>query len=221
MAGHFERIRVFLEVAERQSFAAAARALGFTRSQTTRYVSELEAEMGVRLLTRTTRQVSLTGAGRLYLDRAKSIVAELARAEELVRQQQQTLKGEIRVSVPLSFGLRFLPDAILQFRILYPEVRLKLNLTDRFVDVMGEDYDMALRISGPPSDKTSVWRKIHSAPRVLVASPAYLGRKVPVDSPDDLAEHDCLAMRTPRIGSRGCCGTSKARTFARCTSTPA
>jgi DNA-binding transcriptional LysR family regulator len=193
MAGHFERIRVFLEVAERQSFAAAARALGFTRSQTTRYVSELEAEMGVRLLTRTTRQVSLTAAGRLYLDRAKSIVAELARTEELVRQQQQTLKGEIRVSVPLSFGLRFLPDAILQFRTLYPEVRLKLNLTDRFVDVMSEDYDMALRISGPPSDKTSVWRKIQSAPRVLVASPAYLRRKGPLDSPDDLAEHDCLA----------------------------
>src|ERR1700693_4281639 len=99
MAGHFERIRVFIEVAERQSFAAAARALGFTRSQTTRYVSELEAEMGVRLLTRTTRQVSLAAAGRLYLDRAKSIIAELARAEDLVRQQQRTLKGEIRVSV--------------------------------------------------------------------------------------------------------------------------
>lgn len=192
MTGHFERIRVFIEVAERQGFAAAARALGLTRSQATRYVSELEAEIGVRLFTRTTRQVSLTAAGRLYLDRSKPIVAELARTEELVRQQQQTLKGEIRVSVPLSFGLRFLPDAIVQFRILYPEVHLKLNLTDRLVDVMSEDYDMALRISGPPSDKTSIWRKIHPAPRVLVASPAYLARKPRLDSPDDLAEHDCL-----------------------------
>ena len=192
VTGHIERIRVFIEVAQRQSFAAASRALGLTRSQATRFVSELEADIGVRLLTRTTRQVSLSAAGRIYLDRAKPIVAELARAEEFVRQQQQTLKGEIRVSVPLSFGLRFLPDAISQFRILYPDVRLKLNLTDRLVNVMGEDYDMALRISGPPSDKTSIWRKIHPAPRVLAASPSYLARKARLDSPDDLREHDCL-----------------------------
>jgi DNA-binding transcriptional LysR family regulator len=193
VTGQIERIRVFIEVAERQSFAAASRALGLTRSQATRYVSELEAGIGVRLLTRTTRQVSLSAAGRLYLDRVKPIIAELARAEELVRQQQRTLKGELRVSVPLSFGLCFLPEAIIQFRILYPEVQLKLNLTDRLVDVMSEKFDTALRISGPPSDKTSIWRKIHSAPRVLVASPAYLARKAPLKSPDDLVEHDCLA----------------------------
>jgi DNA-binding transcriptional LysR family regulator len=192
VTGHVERIRVFVEVAQRESFAAAARALGLTPSQVTRYVGELEAEVGVRLLTRTTRQVSLSAAGRLYLERAKPILADLTRAEELVRMQHQTLKGEIRVSAPLSFGLRFLPDAISQFRIIYPEVRLKLDLTDRFVDVMKDDYDMALRISGPPSDKSSIWRKIHPAPRVIVASPAYLQRKGRPERPDDLSDHDCL-----------------------------
>ena len=126
MSGHIERIRVFVEVARRESFAAAARALGLTRSQVTRYVGELEADVGVRLLTRTTRQVSLSAGGRLYLERIKPILADLSRAEELVRQQHDTLKGEIRVSAPLSFGVRFLPDAISQFRILYPDVKLKL-----------------------------------------------------------------------------------------------
>jgi len=192
MSGHIERIRVFVEVARRESFAAAARALGLTRSQVTRYVSELEADVGVRLLTRTTRQVSLSAAGRLYLERTKPILADLSRAEELVRQQHDTLKGEIRLSAPLSFGVRFLPDAISQFRILYPDVKLKLDLTDRLVDVMSEDYDMALRISGPPQDKSSIWRKIRLAPRVLVAAPAYLARKGRPEDPTELADHDCL-----------------------------
>jgi DNA-binding transcriptional LysR family regulator len=192
MIGHIERIRVFVEVAERESFAAAARALGLTRSQVTRYVSDLEADIGVRLLTRTTRQVALSAAGRLYLQRAKPILADLSRAEELVRLQHDTLKGDLRVSAPLSFGLRFLPDAISQFRILYPEVRLKLDLTDRLIDVMKEDYDMALRISGPPNDKSSIWRKIRPAPRALFAAPAYLARKGRPESPDELADHDCL-----------------------------
>ena len=192
MAGHVERIRVFIEVAERESFASAARALGLTPSQVTRYVGELEDEVGVRLLTRTTRQVALSAAGRLYFERAKPILADLSRAEELVRMQHQTLKGEIRLSAPLSFGLRFLPEAISQFRIIYPEVKLKLDLTDRLVDVMKDDYDMALRISGPPSDKSSIWRKIHPAPRVIVASPEYLARKGRPERPDDLSEHDCL-----------------------------
>jgi len=214
MTGHIERIRVFVEVARKESFAAAARALGLTRSQVTRYVSELEAEVGVRLLTRTTRQVALSAAGRLYLERAKPILADLARAEELVRQQHDTLKGEIRVSAPLSFGLRFLPDAISQFRILYPQVKLRLDLTDRLVDVMSEDYDMALRISGPPRDKSSIWRKMRPAPRILVASPAYIARKGRPQRPEDLVDHDCLVyahgeddgdweLRSAASGERG------------------
>jgi DNA-binding transcriptional LysR family regulator len=110
----------------------------------------------------------------------------------LVRLQHDTLKGDLRVSAPLSFGLRFLPDAISQFRLLYPGVRLKLDLTDRLIDVMKGDYDMALRISGPPADKSSIWRKIHPAPRIFVASPAYLARKGRPENPEQLIDHDCL-----------------------------
>lgn len=201
MTGQIERIRVFVEVAERQSFAAAARALALTPSQATRHVAELEADLGVRLLVRTTRQVTLSGAGQQYLQRVKPLLAELARVDEVARVQANTLKGEIRVSVPISFGMRFLPDAISQFRILYPEVRLKLNLTDSFVDMMSGEVDMALRISGPPSDKTSIWRKIQPVPRLLAASPSYLARRGEPANPSDLEECDCLVYEDKADGA--------------------
>jgi len=192
MNGHLERLRVYLEVVEKGGFAAAARSLGLTPTQATRHVSELEAELGLRLLTRTTRKVAPTSAGRLYAERAKPLVDDLLCAEEAVRQQEQTLKGGLRVSVPMSFSLRFLPDAISQFRILYPDLRLTLDLSDRLVDVMREGFDMALRISGPPKDISLVWRKIMPAPRALVASKAYLERRGRPSRPQDLSGHDAL-----------------------------
>jgi DNA-binding transcriptional LysR family regulator len=192
MTGQIERIRVFLEVADRQSFAAAARTLGLSPSIATRYVSELEAELGVQLLVRTTRRVSLTVAGRLYVERIRPVVEQIDRANEFVRQEQDAVKGLLRVSAPLSLGLRFLPGAIARFCKLYPDVELKLNLTDRFVDMLGDEFDMALRISGPPSDKSTIWRKICVVPRLLVASPAYLLREGVPKVPADLTRHKCL-----------------------------
>jgi DNA-binding transcriptional LysR family regulator len=192
MTGQIERVRVFLQVADRQSFAAAARAQKLSASLATRYVAELEAELGVQLLVRTTRRVSLTVAGQSYAESMRKIVAEIDRSNEAVRQSQDVLKGLLRVSAPLSLGLRFLPSVLAQFRLLYPHVDLKLNLTDQFVDILGADFDMALRISGPPTDKSTIWRKICVVPRVLVASPAYLARMGTPKSPDDLTEHACL-----------------------------
>ena len=192
MTGQIERTRVFIEVAERQSFAAAARYLGISRTIATRYVADLESELSAQLLVRTTRKVTPTLAGQLYLERAKAISLDLARASDLVREQQQSLSGTLRVSAPLSFGLRFLPEAISQFRILYTEIDLKLDLTDRLVDMVSEDYDMALRISGPPSDKSTIWRKICAVPRVLVASPSYAARTGPLHHPTELATRECL-----------------------------
>jgi DNA-binding transcriptional LysR family regulator len=192
MTGQIERVRVFLQVAELRSFAAAARAQKLSASLATRYVAELEAELGVQLLVRTTRRVSLTAAGQAYVDSMRRIVAEIDRANESVRQAQDVLKGALRISAPLSLGLRFLPSAIAQFGLLYPHVDLKVNLTDAFIDILGSDFDMALRISGPPADKSTIWRKICGVPRVLVAAPAYLARSGTPRSPEDLAEHRCL-----------------------------
>lgn len=193
MTGQIERIRVFLEVAERGSFAAAARALGISRSVATRQISELETSLGVQLLVRTTRKVSLTAAGALYRDRTRTLVDDLARTDDFVRRQQQTLTGSLRVSAPLSLGMRLLPDAINRFRLLYDRVDLGLDLSDRFVDIVSEEYDMALRISGPPSDKSTIWRKICAVPRVVVAAPDYLQQRGTPATPADLADHECLA----------------------------
>ena len=120
MAGQIERIRVFVRVARVSSFAEAARELNVSRSIVTRYVGELEDELGVQLLVRTTRQVSLTAAGQIYLERMEPLLEELDRASDLVKQQQGTLAGDLRISAPVSFGQRFLPE-ILAVRELWSQ----------------------------------------------------------------------------------------------------
>ena len=192
MAGQLERIEVFLSVAELRSFAAAARRLQLSTSVVTRYVSELERELGAQLLVRTTRRVSLTRSGEAYAASAKSILQDVDAANERARQQQGDLTGELRISAPLSLGVRLLPPALARFRVLHPDLRLSLNLTDRFVDVVSEGFDMALRVSGPPPDKSTIWRKICVVPRLLVAAPAYLRDRRPPRAPRDLADHSCI-----------------------------
>ena len=138
------------------------------------------------------RKVALTLAGAHYYERVGDIAAQLALADEEVRRQQDTLSGRLRVSAPLSLGLRILPAAIVQFRLLYPKVDLDLELSDDFVDIVAGQFDMALRISGMPSDKSTIWRKIAPVSRALVASPTYLQRMGVPDTPSDLTRHDCL-----------------------------
>lgn len=193
MAGQIECIRIFIRVAELESFAAAARDLGVSRSIVTRYVGELEDELGVQLLVRTTRKVSLTVSGQVYLDRTRPLVEELDRARDLVKQQQDTLSGEIRISAPVSFGQRFLPDILHEFHLAHPDVQVKVEMTDRFVDLIDEGYDMALRISGPPSGVSNIWRKIAVVPRSIVGTPTYLEVAGTPQHPGDLVDHAFLA----------------------------
>jgi DNA-binding transcriptional LysR family regulator len=202
MAGQLERMRVFVAVAEAKSFAAAARRLQLSTSIVTRYVSELERELGAQLLVRTTRRVSLTRPGEDYAKSAQTILADIEAANERAKQHQGALKGELRVSAPLSLGIGLLPPALARFRAAHPELRLSLNLTDRFVDVVSEGFDMALRVSGPPSDKSTIWRKICVVPRLLVASPGYLrGRRAP-RTPRDLADHVCIGYANSPTAER-------------------
>jgi DNA-binding transcriptional LysR family regulator len=192
MAGLLERMRVFLSVAELRSFAAAARRLQLSTSIVTRYVSELERELGAQLMVRTTRRVSLTRPGEDYAASAKTILDEVEAANERAKQTQSGLTGELRVSAPLSLGVRLLPPALARFRTLHPDLRLSLNLTDRFVDVVSESFDLALRVSGPPSDKSTIWRKICVVPRLLVASPGYLRTRRAPREPRELSDHLCI-----------------------------
>lgn len=193
--GELESIRVFLAVVDQQSFAGAARQLGLTPASVTRAIAGLEDRLGVQLLVRTTRQVSLTSAGAVYAARVAPLAEGLAGAAQQTREAQGITSGLIRVSAPMSLGLRVLPAVLSQFAALYPQTHVALNLSDNFVDIVEEDYDLAIRISGPPDDKSTIWRKITPVPRLLVATPRYLTAHGSPDDPGDLGVHTCLSYR--------------------------
>jgi DNA-binding transcriptional LysR family regulator len=192
MIGKIERIQAFAEVSRQESFSGAARLLKLSAPGITRLVAELERELGVQLLVRTTRKVALTSAGRLYLDRVGPILKEVRAADELVRAEQHQLAGTLRVSAPLSFGLRYLATAINRFRILHDRINIALTLDDSMADLIADEFDMALRISGPPKDLSAIWRKIAPVPRVIVAAPSYLAQRGTPATARDLRDHKCL-----------------------------
>jgi DNA-binding transcriptional LysR family regulator len=193
--GELESIRVFLAVAAQQSFAGAARQLGMTPASVTRTIAALEAGLGVQLLVRTTRQVSLTSAGAGYAARVTPLAEALAEAADQTREAQGITSGRLRISAPLSLGVKVLPAVLSQFGALNPQTHLDVSLSDRFVDIVDEGYDLAIRISGPPSDKSTIWRKICRVPRLLAAAPSYLTARGTPQRPEDLAEHECLGYR--------------------------
>jgi DNA-binding transcriptional LysR family regulator len=117
----------------------------------------------------------------------------LAEAAEETRESQGLTSGLIRVSAPMSLGLKFLPAVLSQFAAIHPQTRVAVMLSDSFVDIVEEDYDLAIRISGAPTDKSTIWRKICPVPRILVASPAYLAARGTPEIPDDLADFCCLS----------------------------
>lgn len=193
MIGELEAIRVFLAVAEKRGFAAAAAALGTTPSAATRAVAALEARLGVQLFIRTTRTVALTAAGALYADRVRPLTAGLEQAVQETRETQGQVAGTLRIAAPLSLGLKVLPAVLTQFGLVHPSVRVALNLTDSFVDILDGSVDLAIRVSGVPADKSTIWRKLCPVPRLLVAAPSYLLAHGAPRSPDDLPEHELLA----------------------------
>ncbi|MFN4205722.1 MAG: LysR family transcriptional regulator [Agrobacterium albertimagni] len=191
--GELEAIRTFLTVADQSSFSAAARRLGMTPASVTRTVSGLEEQLGVQLLLRTTRKVSLTSAGAAYAARVAPLVQGLARATEETRDLQKVTAGSLRVSAPMSLGMKVLPTVLSQFSIIHPRTSVAIELSDRFVDIVQENYDLAIRISGPPTNKSTIWRKIRPVPRVLVASPSFLAGNGTPKVPEDLTTLECLS----------------------------
>lgn len=190
--GELESLRTFLTVAETQSFTGAARLLGTTPASVTRTIAALEDRLGVQLLLRTTRQVSLTSAGAGYLERVAPLVRQIEVATEETRSQHGVTAGTLRIAAPMSLGQRVLPAVLSQFAARHGGTHVSVVLSDRFIDIVGEDFDLAIRISGPPADKSTVWRKLCDVPRLLVASPRYLAARGTPKEPEDLTEHDCL-----------------------------
>lgn len=200
MIGELEAVRVFLAVAEKRGFAAAAAALGMTPSAATRAVAALEARLGVQLFIRTTRTVALTAAGALYAERVRPLTVGLEQAAQETRQTQGLVAGALRIAAPLSLGIKVLPAVLTQFGLAHPSVKVTASLTDTFVDILDGSADLAIRISGAPTDKSTIWRKLCPVPRLLVAAPSYLLARGAPRSPDDLSDHELLAYGTDPAG---------------------
>jgi DNA-binding transcriptional LysR family regulator len=188
-----EDVAVFIEVAERGSFAEAARRLGRSPAAVTRAVAELEARLGVRLLTRTTRAVSLTEAGRRFLAGAKRVLADLDEIERAAAGQGTAPRGELRVTAPILFGRLHLLPIVLEFLRRFPEVSVSLSLLDRPVDLIDEGLDVALRI-GALAESSLVATRAGAVRQIVVASPAYLSRHGGPQAPADLAAHAVVAF---------------------------
>lgn len=185
-------IEVFLEVARQQSFAKAAKTIGITGPAASKQVQALEEELGVRLLNRTTRLVTLTEEGAIYYDRARLAMEDLREAAELAQESKISPKGTLRVSAPLSFGQMHLLPLLSGFAKKYPDLTLDVSLDDRMVDVMKDGFDVVIRI-GVPQDSTLMSRHLGEAPILLVASPAYLEAHGTPKTPDDLSHHRLIA----------------------------
>jgi DNA-binding transcriptional LysR family regulator len=187
----FKDLEAFIAVVEAGSFTAAAERLDIAKSAVSRRVSSLEERLGVQLLRRTTRRLNLTETGQSFYEHSARILADLDEAEAAVAQQHGELRGNLRVALPLSFGARHMYEPIAEFSRRHPRVSFDLDLNDRRIDLIAEGVDVAVRI-GRLADSTLIARRLFEARTVVCASPEYLERRGTPQTPDDLAEHDCL-----------------------------
>lgn len=188
----FLELRSFAEVVDAGSFVAAADRLALSKAAVSRHVAELEARLGVRLLHRTTRKLSLTAEGEVFHARARQLLADMDEAEAEITSRSREAVGLVRVSVPVSFGIRHLADAWGAFRRKHPKVTLDINLSDRVADLAEEGFDVAVRIARLPSSSL-ITRQIASTRMVLCASPQYLRRAGRPRQPADIAAHAVIA----------------------------
>ena len=191
-------VRVFAKVVEVGSFRGAAEALRVPRSTVSLRIAALEAQLGVLLLQRTTRLVTPTEAGLAYYQRVAPALATLDEADRLVAGLQDLPRGTLRISAPPEFGQQFLSPVVNRFLAAWPEVRLSIDISDRYVDLVGEGYDLAIR-AGQLPDSSLIARKLGEAGLRCFASPAYLERHGRPRAPEELAEHDCILFGVPEL----------------------
>ena len=182
---------VFVRVVERGSFTLAADDLALSRAAVSKYVSRLEERLGARLLHRTTRRLSLTEAGAALFEASRGAIERIEEAEAAVARFQSKPRGRLRASAPMSFGILHLAPLLAEFAAECPEVTLDMRLDDRYVNLVEEGFDVAVRI-GVLSDSSLVARKLATTRHVVCASEAYLAQHGEPESPEDLVSHDCL-----------------------------
>lgn len=186
-----EDLQFFIRVAELGSLSGAGREISLSPSAASTRLSNLEKELGAQLVVRTTRRTALTEGGNVFLQHARTAVAELNQAQASIRAAEEAPRGTLRISANVFFGRKHLLPYMREFHELYPDLRLEIDMTDRLVDLVGEGYELAIR-GAPLPESTLMARKLGGNPRVLCASPDYLDRKGRPMHPDDLRAHDCI-----------------------------
>ncbi|MEM6304207.1 MAG: LysR family transcriptional regulator [Pseudomonadota bacterium] len=179
-------IRVLRAVSDLKSFSRAAQELGLAAASVTRIIAQLERDLGTQLLVRTTRQVALTSAGASVLARYRPLLEGFDAVTRDVQRAFLPDSGRLRLTAPVSLGVNLLPRVIAGFRLAYPRISVTLNFTDTLIDVIEETCDLAIRVSGPPADKSTIWRKLCEVPMRAVAAPALMDRIDTPAHPDDL-----------------------------------
>jgi DNA-binding transcriptional LysR family regulator len=187
----FVCMRAFVAVAEEGQFAAASDRLGLSRAMASKQVMDLESHLGVRLLNRTTRKVSLTEQGAAYLERCRDILLTLEEAEQEISSQASEPVGRLRVSAPVSLGTSHIASQVASFAALHPRVSIDLILNDRMVDLVDEGFDAAIRV-GRLSESSLIARKIGEMRLVCCASPHYLAEHGRPSRPEELSNHECI-----------------------------
>lgn len=197
-----DSMRAFTRVVDEGGFAAAARRIGLSRSVVNKAVINLENELGVQLLRRSTRQVTPTETGLAFYDRCVRILDDVDEAVTAIKELQERPTGNLRVNAPMSFGMRHLSSLVAEFMAAYPDVHVELVLSDRFVDPIEEGFDVTLRVGDTGPSTSLIVREIVPVKRVLCASPAYLGRAGEPLDPAELREHRCLHYGYLESGSQ-------------------
>jgi DNA-binding transcriptional LysR family regulator len=187
-------MELFVDVVAAGSFSQAGRRRGLAASSVTRSINALEDGLGVRLLNRTTRKLSLTEAGRLYHERSRRIIAEVEDARLSVTQLEAAPRGTLRLNVPVVFGRLHVAPALPAFLARYPALQIDLNMTDGFIDLVEEGVDLAVRI-GELEDSSLIARRLAPNHRVICASPDYLRTAGVPQEPADLRAHNCLIYK--------------------------
>lgn len=192
--GHSGELLLVVELARAGGMSAAARELDVTPAAVSKRLAQIEARLGVRLFNRSTRRLSLTAEGEVYLESARRILGEIDDLDALIASRQAAPRGLLKVNAPLGFGRSYIAPAIAEFAQQYPEVSLQLQLTDRPADFVREAFDVAVRFGDLP-DTSLIARKIAPNRRLVCASPGYLKKHGTPVTPHDLARHQCIVLR--------------------------
>jgi DNA-binding transcriptional LysR family regulator len=189
------QVRLFVRVVEAGSFTAAARDIRLPKSSVSRAVSALERELGIRLIQRTTRRVSVTDAGRTYYETVSRALSGIDEASEAVAELKDVPRGAVRITAPADTGHTLLADSVVRFAQRYPEVRIEVSLTQRVVEMVHEGFDLAIRI-GKLADSGLVARRLGFVHAGLFASKMYLERMAAPRSVADVSAHECILFRS-------------------------